>query len=707
MARSRINAATPEAALWRMDVEWPQDREPLLSVLQDKDLPIVAERLRKQGLAVTGATKTSIETALQDSGALARVANPQKGAAALALALLCQHPAGMDRDHLQFELALLLEDDRRTADLGLAGLDETGVVVQAAGRRGERYRVLPTIRAALAAHTAGWLDALERKGGAAGTGEVFGMRVKTTPGHVLALLVAWLGAHPPRLRSAALGTELHARDGARVLDALHHLMDRTLIPHMVVLAVRTGLARPNGTRLTMALDAPALLSAPPDVFWRRVLVGAVPPRSSAAVLRLLREPEPGFVPESTLRRALKSLHHTDQLLGGHPFPTDARGNEAAARADLETLRISPLLEQGRTPEGAPALRLHPSIHRALRGVPTASTSMKADGHVGADHELHIGPSAPPHLLAGLGLFAVPQVIDTVSRFTITPASVASGAARGVLPEQMEEILKELAARGLPDNVLRTLKDYGAPRGRAAFGRGLVLAFTSETDAQKARDDAELRSLLGEPLSATVFLVDSAREARARARLQELGLAVAEDTVMYTPGAIPVPEEESGDEDAPAAARRNDVRRASLLTALAETGAEPQSPARPMAAPLLHALTGVPATARGGTTASDGSHVVPLRAKKAAASGAVPVSSGTLGTLERAQAMGMAVRLAYTPEAGGGSETMTVEVVEAFERSGTPMVRVRFPKNPKAAERVLRVSRVAWVEPAEDGKKGSA
>ena len=36
-----------------------------------------------------------------------------------------------------------------------------------------------------------------------------------------------------------------------------------------------------------------------------------------------------------------------------------------------------------------------------------------------------------------------------------------------------------------------------------------------------------------------------------------------------------------------------------------------------------------------------------------------------------------------------------------------MVRVRFPKNPKAAERVLRVSRVAWVEPAEDGKKGSA
>ncbi|MBI5494626.1 MAG: hypothetical protein HY904_06320 [Deltaproteobacteria bacterium] len=44
-----------------------------------------------------------------------------------------------------------------------------------------------------------------------------------------------------------------------------------------------------------------------------------------------------------------------------------------------------------------------------------------------------------------------------------------------------------------------------------------------------------------------------------------------------------------------------------------------------------------------------------------------------------------------------------DVVERFDRAGTPMVRVRFPKNPQAQERVLRVSRIQVVEPAKTGE----
>ncbi|MBI5494628.1 MAG: helicase-associated domain-containing protein [Deltaproteobacteria bacterium] len=701
MTRPRIKAVTPEAALFRTDVEWPQDREPLLSLVGERDLPVLAERLRRLGQSVPGATKASIEAALRDPGLVARATDPKRGATTLALAVLAQHPAGMEKEHLQFELALLLDDDRRLADAAVASLHELGVVLAVDSRRGERLRVLPGVRPALAAATSGWLDALERRGGAPGTGEPLGMRIKTSPAHVLGLFLAYVGAHAPRLRSAAVGTELHSRDQARVLDALHHVVDRTLIPHIVTLAVRAGLARPTGARLSVAHDAPELLADRTGGFWRRLLVTAVTPRAFAAVLRLAREPGGGFVPETTLRRAIKTLHHTEQVLGGHPFPVDARGNEAGARADLDLLGNAPLFERGRTPDGAPALRLHPAVLAALRGGDPLPPDHRPDGHVGADHEVHVGPSAPPDLLACLGLFAEPRVLDTVSRFHVTPTSVSAGAARGVHPARMEAVLHALASRGVPDNVQRTLQDYGAPRGRAAFGRGLIIAFAEEADARRAAEDPEVASLLGEALTPTVFLVDTAREARARARLVELGLAVAEDTLMYAPPMrLPDDEDHLDGAEAPLGTRLAGQRQATLLAALTEVSVAPPLPPPQPGAQVLHALTGNAAMARMAATASAGPAVVPLRARRAPEQSA---STPAAGALERAESEGRAVRLRYQPEAGGGTETMTVEVVERFDRAGTPMVRVRFPKNPQAQERVLRVSRIQVVEAAKTGE----
>lgn len=125
--------------------------------------------------------------------------------------------------------------------------------------------------------------------------------------------------------------------------------------------------------------------------------------------------------------------------------------------------------------------------------------------------------------------------------------------------------------------------------------------------------------------------------------------------------------------------------------------------------LLHALTGQPALGSKTAGATATSEVIPLRAKKTAGTmlSTVSTSSGPQGQLEDALRTGRTVRLQYMPESGGGSETMTVDVLEVFERGGNVMARVRFPNNPRAADRVLRTSRVQWVEPAlKKGEQGS-
>lgn len=702
--KTRPTGAVPEATLWRTDVAWPQDQEPLLALLDEADVPQLLARLKKVGANVSGSGKTTLETALAQPDLLARLTDPKRGAGSLALALVAQHPAGMDRDHLLFELTLLLDDDARTATAGVAALSELGVVLMVGGKRGDRFRVLAPLRPGLAQLTGPWLDALERRGGSPGSGERLGIRIKTSPLHALALLTAHLASVPPRLRGSTLGAELHAKDGAKVLEALHHVMDRTLIPALVSLAVKAGLARPNGTRLTASLDGLDVLRQPAETFWRTLLPQAFALRGFAAIMRMLREPEPGFVPESTLRRALKALHHTEQLIGGHSFPTDGRGNEAAARAELDALRVSPLLEPGRTPEGHPALRIHPDIVKALRPAPTpAPESHRADGHVGADHEVHVGPSTPPHLLAALGFFAEARILDTVSRFNITQAQVANAAARGLEPHQMQAVLTALSPRPIPDNVVRTLGDYGATHGRAVFGRGLVVVFGGTADAERALGDAVLGRLLGDPLAPGVYLVDTAREAEARSRLKELGLAVGEDTLMYSTAAAADADEEGQGPDAPLASRIQSARRAGVDQALQDAAAQVPVAGRPVPAQLLAQLSGIPAAAL--APPPPGGDVVPLRAKKSAQPSAGATGGGRTALLEQARLAGRAVRLRYEPEAGGGSETMTVEILESFERAGNAMVRVRFPGNPRAAERVLRVSRVQSVEAAPRAEPG--
>lgn len=689
--RKKSRASAPEALLWRTDVPWPQDNEPVMSLLADVDVPKVLARLKALGVATTGKGKNALEEALAQPDVVTRITQPARGATALALALVAQHPAGMEKDHLEFELGLLLEADAHTAQAGVESLAELGVVLLVGGRRSERYRLLPPIRVETALATAGWLDALERRGGSPGSGERLGMPIKTTPLHVLALVTAVLAAQPPRLRSAALGTELHARDGAKVLEALHHVMDRSLIQQMVSLAVRAGLARPSGPRLSASLEALTVLSQPAEQFWTELLPRAFTVRAFGGILRMLREPDAGFVAETTLRRALKVLVHTEQVLSGHPFPTDGRGNEAGARTELDILRASPLFERGRTPEGQPALRLHPSIHAALRGAEPQSSDQRSDGHVGIDHEVHVGPSTPPHLLAGLGFMAVPQMLDTVSRFTLAPTSVANAAARGLEPHQMQAILEELSPRGVPDNVLHTLKDYGTTRGRALMARGLVVMFSGTAEADRVLSDPDAASLLGDPVAPCVYLVDPSREMQARQKLKDLGLAVGEDTLMYAPR---TEEAEEALEDAPLGTRLAQQRREGLAGALHEFGRLDPVALRAPPANVLAALSGQPAS----RLTPAGGEVVPLRAKKPAAAASVAVvGQGVASVLERARLDGHEVALHYTPEAGGGHETMTVEILEVFERASTVMVRVRFPRNPRAADRVLRISRVQSAE----------
>jgi hypothetical protein len=696
--------AMPEALLWRTDVPWPQDQEPVLSLVSTEDIPVLLARLKKLGVPISGTGAPALEAALAHDSLLPRLADPKRGATSLALALVALHPAGMEKDHLAFELALLLDDDKRIADAGLAGLSALGVVLSVGGKRTERYRVIPQLRVPLVQLTAPWLDALERRGGAPGNGERLGIRIKTSPWHAFGLLTAYLASQPPRLRSAALATELHAKDGAKVLDALHHVMDRTLIPAMVALAVKAGLARPNGTRLTAAMESVEVLKQPQDAFWRNLLTQAFGVRSFAAILRMLREPEPGFVPESTLRRALKALHHTEQIISNHAFPTDARGNEAGARSELDALRTSPLMELGRTPEGLPTMRLDLAVARALRSTPAQEgvDTQKPDGHVGVDHEVHAGPHTPPHLLAGLGFFAEARILDTVSRFHIQPDHVANAAARGWEPHQMEAILAGISPRAVPDNLVRTLKDYGTTKGRAVFGRGLVVVFGSTQDADRALSDTVMSAALGDALAPGVYLVDPSKELEARVRLKEMGLALGEDTLLYSGGA-PSLLDEAQQDDAPLASRLQAARRQGLNQALVDGTRDPVMAPKTLPAQVLAQLSGLSAASLAAPPPTGA--VVPLKAKKSAQPSDEAVGTGRAGALEKARLDGRPVRLRYEPEAGGGSETMTVEILESFERAGSAMVRVKFPQNPRAPERVLRVNRVQSVEPAPRAEPG--
>jgi hypothetical protein len=615
--------------------------------------------------------------------------DPAHGTVALALAVTAMHPGGLDGDHLLFELSLLLDEDRRAAETAVAALVQHGAVLTRPEKRGTRYRVLPPLRPVLAAAASRWLDALERRGGAAGAGTPGRSPFRTSPPHALGLLLALVAATAPRVKSSAFACELHAKDQARVHNALLPVCDRGGAEPLLLLAMEAGLVRSVGTRLRVPVDLPSVMGEGPAV-WRRLLLTTTSSRTFPAVLELAGAAEPGFVPETTLRRVVKQLRHTEQVLGAHPFPTDGRGNEAGARSELESLCGHPLVERGQTPEGVAALRIHPAVRTLLSVSPRAG-----DGHVGADHEVHVGPLAPTWAAASLGHFAQPVALDRVSRFALTPESVAAAASRGMVPEEMDRVLRALAVHGVPENVRRTLTDYGTRRGRAVLAHGTVVAFSDAADADRAAADAVLAPYLGERVGLSGFLVDARSERQVRARLVELGLAVGEETVSHA-GRVRVPlGDEDGDEEVGWAARVSSTRQAARERALDEAlrhlGRDPD-PA--VGGAVLSALTRR-------ETLVDVSAVRPLTAKRRAEPPAA-TSDPDLSLFDAARRHGGALRVTYQPEVGRGRETMTVEVVETLERAGAPMVRVRFPANPKAPERVLRLGRVLAVATVPGG-----
>src|SRR6185503_13122203 len=100
MARVKSKGAPPQVFPWRTDVAWPQDVEPLLSVIDENAIAERVDLLRKAGIAVSEKSKRGVENALQSNGALEKLLNPQAGALSLAAAMVSLHPAGIDRDHL-------------------------------------------------------------------------------------------------------------------------------------------------------------------------------------------------------------------------------------------------------------------------------------------------------------------------------------------------------------------------------------------------------------------------------------------------------------------------------------------------------------------------------------------------------------------------------------------------------------------------------
>jgi hypothetical protein len=155
----------------------------------------------------------------------------------------------------------------------------------------------------------------------------------------------------------------------------------------------------------------------------------------------------------------------------------------------------------------------------------ARTRGRGGGHVLPNFEVMLQPDADLELVRVVALAAEAVRLDRLCTFRLTPAAVRGALRSGATLEEIEGALQSVGPREIPDNVLRSLRDWaGQVRpGRIVRGRVIVV---DATVAETLLADAELGDGLEALAPGVLRVAEKVSDRQLHARLDDLGVTVA-------------------------------------------------------------------------------------------------------------------------------------------------------------------------------------
>jgi hypothetical protein len=184
------------------------------------------------------------------------------------------------------------------------------------------------------------------------------------------------------------------------------------------------------------------------------------------------------------------------------------------------------------------LGLAPSLRAALGGEDQPEPEAAGYPHLLPSLEAIVPPECPLPMLVALSRFLDVESVDAVAHLKLTRESVERAARRGQTAEQMLEALTDVARHGVPDNVARALRDFGAVKpNRVHFIEGPVLVAEEASVRELLRADAELQEMVSELIPGVFEIQGSWAAGPTRRRVTALGLWQARDEEVHEPARL--------------------------------------------------------------------------------------------------------------------------------------------------------------------------
>ena len=204
----------------------------------------------------------------------------------------------------------------------------------------------------------------------------------------------------------------------------------------------------------------------------------------------------------------------------------------------EALHWLAVVDVGVSDERPVSFRVTPSGARLLRGEAPITAEAAPNVVVQPNFQIFAFEPTGEDVLFTLDRFAERRRVEQVSEYELTRESVYRGARRGLDEAAMLEFLERVSRVGVPQNVRRSLEEWGTRHRQITVRRGVRLleaADPATLDALVA--DPAVGPLLGPRLGPTAVLVPAARLELLYLRLLERGqLPALSEGPSAAPGA---------------------------------------------------------------------------------------------------------------------------------------------------------------------------
>jgi hypothetical protein len=190
------------------------------------------------------------------------------------------------------------------------------------------------------------------------------------------------------------------------------------------------------------------------------------------------------------------------------------------RGEVEALHWLGALDLGSTQgEGPSVFRLTEAGSRLLRGEVPPSTVTRPNVVVQPNFQVLAFEPTGEDILFTLDRIAQRVRAEQVVEYYLTRASIYEAQRRGMEIGEVIAFLDRVGSTPLPQNVRRSLEEWGAGHERVVVRPGLAaLQAGDESILDQLVADPEMAALLGRRLSATVVLVPAAHLETVRQRL---------------------------------------------------------------------------------------------------------------------------------------------------------------------------------------------